>query len=95
MSLRTMKKRSAKRGGSISVPEVEVQNVSEHGLWLLAKGREYFLPSDKFPWFKKAQVADVCNVELLHGYHLHWPALDIDLELASFEDLENYPLTYR
>jgi hypothetical protein len=74
---------------------VEILNVSGKGLWFLAKGHEYYLPSGRFPWFKNATVADVCRVKLLHGYHLHWPALDVDLELSSFENLESYPLVYR
>lgn len=78
-----------------NVPMVEILNVSSHGLWLLAKGCEYFLPSERFPWFKNAKVADICRVKLLHGYHLHWPALDVDLELDSLENVESYPLVYR
>jgi hypothetical protein len=75
--------------------EVEVLNVSGKGLWLLVKGREYYLPSEWFPWFKNATVTDICEVKLLHGYHLHWPALDVDLELSSLENIDNYPLVYR
>jgi hypothetical protein len=74
---------------------VEVLNVSNNGIWLLANDREYFLPYGKFPWFKKANVVDVCKVKLLHGYHLYWPALDVDLEFSSLEHLEKYPLVYR
>jgi hypothetical protein len=95
MSLKVMKKKSAKHGGNTSMPEIEVLNVSDKGLWLLAKGREYYLPSERFPWFKNATVSDVCRVKLLHGFHLHWPALDVDLELSSLKNLENYPLVYR
>jgi hypothetical protein len=57
--------------------------------------REYFLPSANFPWFKKAAIADVCKVKLLHGYYLYWPCLDVDLEVSSLEQLEKYPLVYR
>lgn len=95
MSLKIMKKKSARHGGNTSMPKAEVLNVSDKGLWLLAKGREYYLPSERFPWFKNATVADVCRVKLLHGYHLHWPALDVDLDLSSLDNLENYPLVYR
>ena len=94
MSLRTMKKKSAKRGGSISMPDVEILNVSGQGIWIFVKGREYFLPYEKFPWFKKATVVDICKVKILHGYHLCWASLDIDLELSSLKSLKNYPLVY-
>jgi hypothetical protein len=95
MSLKVIKKKSAKRGENTSAPEVEILNVSGKGLWLLARGREYFLPTERFPWFENATVADICRVKLLHGYHLYWPALDVDLELSSLGNLENYPLIYR
>ena len=95
MSLKIVKKKSAKHGGNTLAAEAEVLNISSCGLWLLVKDHEYFLPYEKFPWFKKASVADLCKVKLLRGYHLYWPALDIDLELSALENLENYPLIYR
>jgi hypothetical protein len=88
------KKKSAKRGGNTSTPEVEVLNISTRGFWLLAKAHEYFLPFDRFPWFKNAKVSDICAVKLLHGYHLYWPKLYVDLKLMSLGKEENYPLIY-
>ena len=73
----------------------EVLNIDAHGLWLFAGGREYFLPYTEFPWFRKAAVADVLNVQLLHGFHLYWPALDVDLDLQSLEHASETPLVYR
>ncbi|MBU1422042.1 MAG: DUF2442 domain-containing protein [Bacteroidetes bacterium] len=32
------------------------------------------------------------NVQLLHGYHLYWPELDIDLEIDNLENPEKYTL---
>jgi len=29
---------------------------------------------------------------LLHGYHLYWPELDVDLEIDNLENPEKYPL---
>jgi hypothetical protein len=72
----------------------EVTNISPHGLWLLVDGKEYLLPLDKFPWFRQSNLQDLFEVELLHGFHLHWPKLDIDLEVASLENPEQYPLVY-
>jgi hypothetical protein len=83
---------SSNVGGSISV--VEVTNISPHGLWLFVEGREYLLPFEKFPWFTDARLRDILDVQLLHGFHLHWPRLDIDLELASLDDPEKFPLVY-
>jgi hypothetical protein len=74
---------------------VEVTNISAHGIWLWVREREYFLPHEDFPWFEKARVRDVLNVQLLHGQHLFWPSLDVDLELESLTKLVEYPLVYR
>ena len=85
--------RSPKPGASTS--DVEVMGVNGHGLWLFAKGAEYFLPYEDYPWFKEARIADILNIELVHESHLHWPALDVDLSLESLDNPEAYPLVYR
>ena len=77
-----------------NILNVEVTQISSHGIWLLAKGVEYFLPYEEFQWFEKATVAQIRNVRLLHGFHLHWPDLDVDLHLDSLKNLEQYPLIY-
>lgn len=81
-----------KSGKSISA--VEVLNISPHGLWLLVGDREYFLGANDYPWFNKAKVADICNVTLIGSNHLHWAALDVDLEVSALENPEDYPLVY-
>jgi hypothetical protein len=74
--------------------KVEVASISAHGLWMLVNDKEYLLPYEDFPWFKDARVSEVLEVELLHGFHLHWPRLDIDLEIASLENPCRFPLVY-
>lgn len=71
---------------------VEVQDITPHGVWLLADGREFFLPHEQYPWFKDAKVIEVCNVRLLNGMHLYWPDLDVDLEVDALNRPEDYPL---
>jgi hypothetical protein len=71
---------------------IEVTNISAHGIWLLVGEKERFLPYDKFPWFKDARVSDILDVTLSHGFHLHWPKLDVDLELAALENPDQFPL---
>src|SRR5467141_915858 len=82
--------RAALRGRNIS--DVEVTNVSRHGFWVLVDGREFFLPFEKFPWFKNAPIAQLLNVELPHSTHIYWPHLDVDLSLESIEFPERFPL---
>lgn len=81
---------SAPLGASTSA--VEVQSVSPRGLWLWVMDCEYFLPTEQFPWFAGACVRDVYNVELHHGHILHWPKIDVDLDLASLRAPESWPL---
>ena len=85
--------KSARRGKRTSA--VEVTNVSIHGFWLLIGHRELFLPFEQFPWFKDASIGQVQNVHLLHGHHLYWPELDIDLDIESIEHPEQFPLVSR
>ena len=83
----------AERGTSTS--KVEILNVSPHGVWLLVRGREYFLPYREFPWFKDARLSEIEDVHLIHGHNLRWEALDVDLAIESLEHLDRYPLKYR
>jgi hypothetical protein len=78
-----------------STSPVEIGNIDAHGLWVLADGKEYFLPYQDFPWFRNATVAQIINVELLHGEHLYWPDLDVDLSLDSLAHPESFPLIFQ
>ncbi len=81
-----------KRGKSISPVEI---HTSSFGIWLLVNNIEYFLSFKEYPWFQQAKISDIYDVELLHKTHLHWPGLDVDLELQSLDSPEKYPLIYR
>ena len=83
----------AERGTSTS--KVEILNVSPHGVWLLVRGKEYFLPYREFPWIKDARLSEIENVQLVHGHNLRWDGLDVDLALESLEHLDRYPLRYK
>ncbi len=78
-----------------TISEVEILNISIHGLWIYVKDKEYFLPYEDYPWFKEARLSEIQNVQLLHGDHLHWPKLDVDLSIDGLEHPEKYPLTYQ
>ena len=82
--------KSLKHGKNILKPEVT--NISKHGFWVLINNKEYFLPFDKFPWFKEANIEQISNVVLLHGFHLYWPKLDIDLSFDIIENPEKFKL---
>jgi len=81
--------KSSKRGANISV---NVENITPFGLWLFVNGHEYFLNYQDYPYFKEQTIKAIQNVNLLHGYHLYWPDLDVDLEIDNLENHEKYPL---
>ena len=85
--------KSAPPGKRIS--EVEVTNISKHGLWLLLGDREVFLAFDDFPWFRDSPIGKLVNVELPAPHHLYWPDLDIDLAVESIDHPERFPLISR
>lgn len=81
--------KSLKHGKNISV---SVENITPFGIWLFVRGKEYFLSYKDYPYFKEHTINSIQNVNLLHGYHLFWPELDVDLEIDNLENPEKYPL---
>jgi hypothetical protein len=81
------------RGIVISTPEVT--HVSKHGFWLLLADEELLLPFEQFPWFRRATIEQMSNVEWPAPEHLYWPDLDIDLALESIRRPEAFPLVSR
>ena len=81
--------RSSKPGKSTSA---SVENITPFGIWLLVNGTEYYLSYEVYPYFKDQTLRAIQNMQLLHGFHLHWPDLDVDLEIDNLENPEKYPL---
>ena len=75
-----------------SISEVEVTNISNNGIWLLAGDKELFMSYEKFPWFKNVTVGEILNVEEPTPGHFYWPDLDVDLDTESIEHPERFPL---
>ncbi|OGB89247.1 hypothetical protein A2625_03650 [candidate division WOR-1 bacterium RIFCSPHIGHO2_01_FULL_53_15] len=69
-----------------------VENITGFGVWLLVHGQEYFLDYNNYPYFRHKTVEAIKNLHLLHGYHLYWPDLDVDLEIDNLKNPEKYPL---
>jgi len=72
--------------------EVEVTNVSVHGFWLLLGDEELAVPFAQFPWFKKATIEQLSDVQRPTPNHLYWPQLDVDLSVESIRDPAAFPL---
>lgn len=82
--------KSLAHGNNIS--NVEVSHISSHGVWLLTRGKELFMPYDNFPWFKEQTVRSITNVEELSLGHFYWPELDVDLTEEIIAHPERFPL---
>ncbi len=72
----------------------EVTNITPLGFWLLVDGVEYFVPFGDYPAFRDATVAQICTFRRL-GSQLHWPQLDVDIELEALQHPERFPLMFR
>ena len=73
----------------------EVTNVSMHCFWLLLGDEELAVPFAEFPWFKKASIEQLSDVQRPSEDHLYWPQLDVDLSVESIRKPENFPLVSR
>lgn len=72
--------------------DVEVTNISTHGIWLIAGEREFFLSYEDFPWFKEVPIGNILRIEQPTPGHFYWPDLDVDLGIESIEHPERFPL---
>ena len=79
----------------IATSGAEVTNISKHGLWLLLGHEELFVPFEHFPWFKKATVEQILQIEWPTADHLYWPLMDVDLSVASIRNPSAFPLMSR
>ena len=70
----------------------EVSHVSRHGFWLFLDGEELLIPFEQFPWFKKATIEQLLDVQWPSPNHLYWPQLDADLSVESIRDPSAFPL---
>ena len=75
-----------------NISEIEIQNISGFGIWLLVRGKEYFMSYEKFPWFKNTNINQILNVNLSPTGKLYWSDLDIDLSVEILEAPERFPL---
>ena len=80
---------------SVSEMEAEVTNISPFGIWILVNGEEFFMSYKEYPFFENAPIKAVAILEVDSFGNLHWPELDVDIEIDSLRNSEDYPLIYR
>ena len=71
-----------------------VTSISKFGFWVLCNEKEYFIRFEDYPGFKNASVEAVFDVRFLSPTQLHWPKLDMDIEMDAIENPEAYPLSF-
>lgn len=76
----------------IDTSPVEITNISAHGIWLFAHGKECFLAYSDFPWFKDQPVKVIFNVKEVSPNHFYWSDIDVDLTMKMIENPEQFPL---
>jgi len=72
--------------------EAEVTNISKHGFWVLLGDEELAVPFAQFPWFERATVGQLADVQRPSANHLYWPQLDVDLSVESIRNPDAFPL---
>ncbi|MGV7209399.1 DUF2442 domain-containing protein [Oxalobacteraceae bacterium A2-2] len=71
-----------------------MSDLTGDGFLLELEGVQFPLRFADFPWFRGHDLAVLRQVEQPHPGHLYWPALDVDLSLASILNPSAFPLTF-
>ncbi len=80
------------REHGLNTSDVEVTNITTHGIWILAHNRELFVSYEDFPWFKDQTVKSIITIEEHFPGHFYWPDIDVDLTEEIIEHPERFPL---
>jgi hypothetical protein len=79
------------RGEPTSHP-VRILELSQHGFWVDLGNERLYAGFADFPWFAGAGAEQISDVQRPSEEHLYWPALDVDLAVASLRDPAAFPL---
>ena len=84
---------SLKSGTSTSA--CKVTGINDLGFWVLVENKEYFIPFSDFPGFKDSTVSQILTLQFYPPSQLHWPNIDIDIEIDSLLKPESFPLIFK
>lgn len=71
-----------------------VTNITNIGFWILIDRKEYFVPFEHYPRFRKASIDQITDFKMLSPQQLHWESLDCDIELEALSYPSVFPLRY-
>jgi hypothetical protein len=72
-----------------------ISNITPFGIWLCIEDLEYFLSYKEYPMFLNEPIAKIFNFKLTSPTHLHWPQLDVDIDLECLASPQKYPLLFK
>ncbi len=79
----------------VNISHSEVTGISAIGFWLLVDNREYFVPFNDYPVFKRATITQIYSIQRLSPTQFYWPELDADIELEALKHPESFPLVFQ
>ena len=71
-----------------------ITGINTLGLYILVEEKEYFIPFDHYPAFRKATLEQIFNYMSISRSQFSWPDLDCDIELEALEEPEQFPLQF-
>jgi len=85
---------SSSTHGSDTLISDGVTNITNIGFWILINRKEYFVPFEHYPRFRKASIEQIADFKLLSPKQLHWESLDCDIELDALSYPKSFPLSF-
>ncbi len=71
-----------------------ITGINTLGLYILVEDKEYFIPFDHYPAFRKATLEQIFKYKRISPSQFTWPELDCDIELLALEKPEQFPLQF-
>lgn len=75
--------------------DYEITGITIKGIWVFIIDKEYYIPFEYFPMLKQIPVEKIFNFKFNYPDHLFWEEYDVDIELSSLNNHDNYPLIYK
>lgn len=72
----------------------EVTSIGRDGFWLISGDREFFVPYENYPIFRRATVEQIYAMQEIAPGQLHWEAIDVDIEVEALDHPERFPLRF-
>jgi hypothetical protein len=85
--------RSTKHGTNILTSNIT--SITHFGFWVLNEDKKYFISFTDYPAFKDVSVDKIFNLKIVSPGQLHWPDIDIDIEIDALENPHRFPLSHK